>query len=133
MESIAERMKYLRNSFNLSQKEFSKIIGLGQSRLSEIESGKNKPSFDTLVAIAENFSISMDWLISGTGSIMEKHDNPQNETTYSYDEVKLIESFRLLTERQKGRIEQQIDNYIDENKKLSSSISEPKEVKQSVS
>lgn len=133
MESIAERMKYLRNSFNLSQKEFSKIIGLGQSRLSEIESGKNKPSFDTLVAISENFSISMDWLISGTGSIMEKHDNPQNETTYSYDEVKLIESFRLLTERQKGRIEQQIDNYIDENKKLSSSISEPKEVKQSVS
>ena len=35
------------------------------------------------------------------------------------DEAQLIQQYRKLTERQKGRIDQQVDNFVDENKRSS--------------
>lgn len=67
MYTIGERIKFLRTIKNLNQKEFSNAIKIGQSRLSEFESNKTKPSFDTLYSIKEMFNISLDWLISGEG------------------------------------------------------------------
>ncbi|WP_373461147.1 helix-turn-helix domain-containing protein [Paenibacillus sp. V4I5] len=42
---------------NLNQIEFAKLIGVSQGSLSDIESGKSKPSVETVVSI--QFKIRM--------------------------------------------------------------------------
>lgn len=65
METIGERIKDLRKSVDLNQKEFAKKISISQGSLSDIEKGRNKPSIETLLAISNIFRVSLDWLIKG--------------------------------------------------------------------
>ncbi|MEB1806017.1 MAG: helix-turn-helix domain-containing protein [Bacillaceae bacterium] len=65
METIGERIKELRKSVDLSQKEFSKKIGISQGSLSDIEKGRNKPSIETFIAISNQFNVTIDWIIKG--------------------------------------------------------------------
>ena len=45
---------------------------LSPSRLSDIEAGNTNLSFNTLLAISNRFSISLDWLVAGKGDIFFK-------------------------------------------------------------
>ena len=65
--TIGDRIKVIRITKNINQKEFSDAINIEQSRLSEFESNKIKPSFDTLYSIKKTFNISLDWLMFGEG------------------------------------------------------------------
>jgi transcriptional regulator with XRE-family HTH domain len=100
MGEIGERIKNLRKNNGLNQSQFCEMINLAQSRLSEIESNKTKPSYDTLVSIKENFNISLDWLI--TGSIYE--DGYSTNTSQPELEKELIQGFRELSDRDKREV-----------------------------
>jgi transcriptional regulator with XRE-family HTH domain len=65
MNTIGTRVTALRKEFKLNQKQFSSIIGISQGSLSDIEKGKTKPSFDTLISISSKFDVSTDWLLKG--------------------------------------------------------------------
>lgn len=65
MDSIGERIKYLRKKNNISQQELADATGLQRGNLSHYEKNKIKPSADTLVEIASFFDVSLDWLITG--------------------------------------------------------------------
>lgn len=93
MDTVGSRIKWLRTSNNLNQKEFCDNINLAQSRLSEIESNKTKPSFDTLLAIKETYSVSLDWIASGNGYCPTDTSNPVNGYL-SKKELDLIEKYR---------------------------------------
>ena len=47
-ETIAQRVKSLRNHYNMTQDEFAAELGILQSTLSAIECGNVKPKFETL-------------------------------------------------------------------------------------
>lgn len=93
MDTVGSRIKWLRTSKGLNQKEFCEKINLAQSRLSEIESNKTKPSFDTLLAIKESFGISLDWLVSGDG-YNETNEHCSANGYLSEEERELIEKYR---------------------------------------
>lgn len=59
---FVERLKRLRAEKNMSQKEFSDLVGITQQTLSGYETGKMKPPFEVLVNISKNTSVSLDWL-----------------------------------------------------------------------
>lgn len=59
---FVERLKRLRAENNMSQKEFSDLVGVTQQTLSGYETGKMKPPFDVLVNIAKSTRVSLDWL-----------------------------------------------------------------------
>ena len=61
--AIAGRIKILRG--RLSQRQFAKRVGFNQVYISEIETGKTKPSIDILVAIATEFETSVDFVLRG--------------------------------------------------------------------
>lgn len=48
MNTIGAKIKQIRKINNLTQIEYSKLIGISQGTLSEIEKGKVKPTIDTL-------------------------------------------------------------------------------------
>ena len=47
-----------------------KIIGVAESTISQYETGKREPDFETLLKLGEFFNVSVDYLLRG--------DNPQN-------------------------------------------------------
>lgn len=118
--TTAERLRHLRETLHLNQKEFCKQIDLSQGRLSDIEAGKTKPSYTTLQAISEKFSISLDWLVTGKGQMFYNEEGSISDSLQlKQDEIALVLKYRELTERQKGRVDQQVDIYVAENKKSS--------------
>lgn len=62
---IGSRIKHARGRDN--QREFAKILEFSSSYLSEVESGKTKPSLELLLKISQFTKYSLDWLITGEG------------------------------------------------------------------
>lgn len=85
---IGERIKHIRKLHNMTQIKFAELLGISQASLSEVESGKSKPMFDTLISIGLTYNVDMNWLMNNTGiealSVLQSH------------EVILINNYRLL-------------------------------------
>lgn len=65
MNSIGERIKYLRKEIlKKTQKDFGAQIGLKPNSVSDIESGKNNPTEQTIKAICREFNINYEWITS---------------------------------------------------------------------
>lgn len=63
---IAERVKYLRESHDLSAGQLSLIFGHERKAITHIELGRTKLSQDFLIDIADFFAVSLDWLAGRT-------------------------------------------------------------------
>lgn len=100
---FAERIKELRQEFKLSQAGFARLISTNQSTLSAYETGDRLPPYETLVTIAQQCQVSIDWLcgISDTKSSTLKVE------TYS-DLIKILmlldETFAVPTKIEKIEI-----------------------------
>ena len=69
MSEVFERIKLVRKLNQLNQSDFSKIIGISQAHLSNIESGKDNPSYKILRSICIELNLNFDWLKDGTGEM----------------------------------------------------------------
>ncbi len=59
---LSEKIKKIRFWKGLSQEQFAKVLGYSQKYISDIETGKTKPSRRILEAVASRLGISLDWL-----------------------------------------------------------------------
>ncbi|WP_238917212.1 helix-turn-helix transcriptional regulator [Clostridium sp. YIM B02555] len=66
MATLADRLKELRKSNNLTQAELGKILGVGKTTVSMYETGNSTPSDEIKLKISEHFSISLDYLLGKT-------------------------------------------------------------------
>lgn len=62
--ALGRRIRELRG-FDVQQGEFAQMLGVSQSQLSKYERGESEPPLDVLVRLAEKFSKSLDWLVTG--------------------------------------------------------------------
>lgn len=69
-----ERIKEVRKHFGLTLVEFGAKIGLSNSALSLLESGKRNPQEQTLRLICREFNVSYDWLRDGVGEMLQQTD-----------------------------------------------------------
>ena len=67
---FGQRLLTLRTNQNLSQLALAQALGLRNSTISMIESGQRAASVDTLIALADYFDVSLDYLVG-------RSDNPQ--------------------------------------------------------
>ncbi|WP_186430911.1 XRE family transcriptional regulator [Clostridium sp. BSD9I1] len=76
------RIKKLREDANISQLDLAKYLNIGNTTLSQYESGKRVPSDSIKRQIAEHFNVSLDYLM-GYSDIKEQADKILNnkETT----------------------------------------------------
>ena len=59
---FSERLKTLRKEKKLTQKELAEQIGISQKSYSHWETGKNEPSLENLIKLADLLEVSIDWL-----------------------------------------------------------------------
>ncbi|MGN1348145.1 MAG: helix-turn-helix domain-containing protein [Acutalibacteraceae bacterium] len=63
------RLKQLRQQKKLSQLKLAMELGMNQNSISRYENGEREADYKTLIAIADYFNVSIDYLL-------ERTDNP---------------------------------------------------------
>ena len=58
-----ERLQFLRERKRISRKVLSELCGLAPDAVRRYERGESEPSLHSLVAIAEHFEVSVDFLL----------------------------------------------------------------------
>lgn len=65
-ELFGKKLKALRTSKKISQKEFGKIFGLAESTIGMYERDERRPDFELLNKFADYFEVSTDYLLGRT-------------------------------------------------------------------
>ena len=71
-KKIGQRVQKYRLENNITQEKLADLINSSQTYVSEVEAGKHRLFFDTVVAIAKALNISVDKLIAD----FEDNSNP---------------------------------------------------------
>ena len=71
MENFCDRIKFLRQEKGLKQKEMADIFGLALRSYQCYEYGERFPEFQGLIAIADFFDVSLDYLV-GRSEVRER-------------------------------------------------------------
>lgn len=58
------RMRELRKQKKITMKQLGVLVGCSESAISQYETGKREPDFETLLKIAEYFGVSTDYLLN---------------------------------------------------------------------
>lgn len=106
METIGNRIRGLRKKHRISQSILAQMTGVSRSNISKIESNEIKPAASSIVAIADFFRVSTDWLLKGEvfdASVAEDGETYDAKRTDMREAVRLLE--RLEPERLKRVVE----------------------------
>ncbi len=77
---LGERLKALRTSKKMSQKELAEKIGIAKSVISFYESNDRCPSYDVLIEIARTFNVTTDYLLGfDKNKLIDVSDLSDNE------------------------------------------------------
>ena len=63
MFDFANHLKTLRQSRNVTQKEVAEAIHASERGYQRYELNERKPTFDILIALADYFDVSLDYLV----------------------------------------------------------------------
>jgi transcriptional regulator with XRE-family HTH domain len=114
---LGERIKELRKSLNLTQKEFGERIGVKPNTIATYEIGRNQPIDAVISLMCREFKVSYDWLTTGQGEMFE--DLPEtvmDELTVAYhlDEMdrKIISKYLALNGQERAVIKKYIESIL---------------------
>ena len=62
---LGSRIASLRHGYGLSQAELARRLHISASAIGMYEQGRREPSVDILIAIAQEFGVTLDYLLSG--------------------------------------------------------------------
>ena len=66
-ERVGTRIRLVRQSVDLPQKDFARRLAISQSTLSQVENGRQYPTYQTILGIAEQWGANCQWLVVGEG------------------------------------------------------------------
>lgn len=75
MDTIGQRIKYLRNLKKLTQPELAEATGISKGNVSDLENDKVAPSAKALIALSNFLNVSTDWLLTGKDNANKTVEN----------------------------------------------------------
>lgn len=120
---FAQRIKELRLKNDLTQKDLSDFLVVTPKTVSFYELGQRMPPANVLMKLCQKFNVSVDYLLGLTDIpytiddyiAKQKKTGTQPETDeYSADERKIIDMYRQLSEKDKGKIEGRLEEMLDD-------------------
>jgi len=66
---VRKRIKQVRQTLNISQRDFAKRVYISQTLLGDIELGNRNVNDRTIQLISIEFNVNKDWLITGNGEM----------------------------------------------------------------
>lgn len=102
-----QRIRDLREDCDLTQTQLCEKLNMHKTTYTNYEQGKHAVPLDFAVTLAELYGVSLDY-IAGRTNFKQGMSKP----TLTDDEIELIKNYRRLTERNKGRHDQFIEQLI---------------------
>jgi transcriptional regulator with XRE-family HTH domain len=102
--AIKDRVRQLRKEQNWSQTQLAQKMGIHQKQVSAYERGRNTPSTDVLIRLADIFDVSLDYLAS------EAEVNIKDRGL-----LRKFEEIDKLSKKDKGTIKEILDTFILKN------------------
>ena len=100
-------IKKLRENRRITQQQLAAAVGVSQQSINKYENHDVEPDLSTLIAIADYFYVTVDYLI---GHVMASDKNSKM-LSLSSDEIALINDYRFLSPKEKESILMILDNY----------------------
>lgn len=87
---LAERLRWLRESKGLTQRELSQLCNFGINQISRYENGLSDPTSESLTILAKSLAVSVDYLLGLT------NDPQGNFTSMEIEPIEreMIDAFR---------------------------------------
>ena len=90
-----DRLKELRIENNCTAAKLASYLNYGGTAISNYESGRNEPSIDILIKIAEYFDVSVDYLVGKTNN--KKYElNIDNEFNKIFSELNTKDKYMII-------------------------------------
>ena len=80
--AFPEKLKLLRTTLNLTQKDFAEKLGVSQSSINYWEKGQRIPSIEAAAKIADFFDITIESLLDSSDKLIER--SPINMLTGTF-------------------------------------------------
>lgn len=77
---VKTQLRTIRNTLKLSQQEFGKLLGIPQTTYANYENGKTNIPDDIKLKLFNEFSVNLNWLISGQGNMLLSDTTPVSYT-----------------------------------------------------
>ncbi len=71
MNDFATQLRAIRKAKGLTQKQLAIGIGASERGIQQYELGERKPAYDVLIALADYFDVSLDYLV-GRSDVAER-------------------------------------------------------------
>ena len=110
MRSILKRLRFLRERAGISQKTLAEQIGVSQQSINKYENHNIEPDIETLIALADTFGTTVDYLIGR--SEVPTEDKSCVSDTLDKSEYTLICKYRKLSPQKRECIQNVIDNFL---------------------
>ena len=78
MDTVGERIKTLRKANDMTQKEFSEIIGVSRSTLAGYETDKIEPSLNVISRMANTFDLSPAYFLRNNIVALPNNDRSED-------------------------------------------------------
>ena len=78
MDTVGERIKTLRKANDMTQKEFSELIGVSRSTLAGYETGKIEPSLNVISRMSKHFEISPSYFLRSMPVALPSKDRSED-------------------------------------------------------
>lgn len=121
-----EKLLFLRERLNVTQKAVADYIGLSRQAYAHYEFGDRYPDPKTLCKLADYFNVSVDYLL---GRVDEQSFTPNTRNSHNYDEIlsrttpldqlspdeqELIEKYRKLSPAYKIKLNTYAEIFLEQ-------------------
>jgi transcriptional regulator with XRE-family HTH domain len=121
---MEKRLHRLLEEYQLNSSQLADILGVQRSGISHILAGRNKPSFDFMVRILENFpEIDANWLISGNGRMFKEEGEDEIKPSSTTGMPSLFDSVQN-TEPPVNQKKQEVKPSKDKTREIKESVPE---------
>ena len=104
---MLQNLKQLREKHHVTQQQLASAVGVSQQSINKYENHNIEPDIDTLIAIADYFHISVDYLL---GHVYIPEDTI-GSSMLTQEELDLISKYRYLSPKEKASIHMIMDTY----------------------
>ena len=100
------RLREIRKLSGLTMKELGIRIGVSESAISQYETGKRQPDYETLLKIADYFGVSVDYLLGKDEKAEDSELQEYLEQLKTREEMRML--FKLAADATKEDVEQAV-------------------------
>lgn len=122
-------LKAARKKSGKTQKEVAEGIGIGQGTYKNYETGAREPNGDTLVAIANYFGVSTDYLLGRPGAAPPIDGLSEMIAQNAANDIEktLLEMYFGLDAKKRGAFLQELVDVVNQNQKTKEAQEEDSE------